>query len=172
MTPPLLSRRRALVAVVAAPLVLSASPAPASVSSDAAVVTALLRAELLLQESYEACSSGPRAVRRIARRFRAHEVQHTAALAQALEALGAPGVPPPRDLPVLARRSARGRLRYLLELEETGLGAMHAALGRLSDDKLLQTTATILGCQAQHLVVLRAALGRDALPRALDAGRP
>lgn len=172
MTAPVLTRRRALVAVASAPLLLVAAPVLAADSSaDAAVVTELLSAELLLQKSYEACSSGPRRVSRIARRFWAHEVQHTAALAQALEALGAPGVPPPRDLPVLSRRSPRGRLRYLLALEETTLATMHAALGELSDDKLLQTTATILGCQAQHLVVLREALGRQPLPAALDAGR-
>lgn len=167
-----LTRRRALAAAVAAPLILRAAPAVgADNSADAALVTELLRAELLLQRSYEACTSGPRAPARIARRFKRHEDQHVAALAQALEALGAPGVPPPRRLPVRARRSGRGRLRYLLALEESTLRLMHDAVGRLSDDKLLQTTATILGCQAQHLVVLRRALGREPLRGALEAGR-
>ncbi len=182
-----LTRRHALVAVATAPLALRAADAPAAASTDAAVVSELLRAELLLQRSYELCAaSGPRRVRALARRFRAHEVEHAAALAQALEALGGRGLTAPRtraEVEAAARslgvgpsltaaRSRRGRLRHLLALEERVLGALHAALGRLDDDKLLQTVATILGCQAQHLVVLRTALGRRALPRVLDAGRP
>ncbi len=182
------TRRRALVLAAVAPLaVRTAAPAAAAVGADAAVISELLRAELLLQKSYELSSDrGPARVRSVARRFQAHEVEHTAALAQALEALGARGVPPPRslaDVDAAARslgiasllgraRSPRDRLVFLLELEETVVGLMHSALGRLGDDKLLQTTATVLGCQAQHLVVLRLALGRAPLPSALDTGRP
>ncbi len=181
------TRRRALAIAAAAPLALRmATPAAAGVGADAAVISELLRAELVMQRSYELSSDrGPGRVRALARHFRAHEVEHTAALAQALEALGARGVSPPRSLAdvdeaaqslgITSRlgqaRSARDRLLFLLGLEETVVGLMHSALGRLGDDKLLQTTTTILGCQAQHLVVLRLTLGRAPLPSALDTGR-
>jgi hypothetical protein len=62
-------------------------------------------------------------------------------------------------------------LAFLLALEEAVIAAWVVAHGGLRDMRLLQTATSILGCQGQHAVVLRAALGRTPVPGAFESGR-
>lgn len=177
------TRRQALVAAVAAPLVARAAPAAAAVGGDAAVLTHVARVELVLQAAYRYASrTGSGRVEALAGAFAGHEADHLGALATGLEALGAPRPVAPRNLgeldgavatlgvtPAPSRtHGPRALLRLLLALEQASLLALNRAHGELADQHLLQTATTIMGCQAQHAVVLRQALHREPLPGALE----
>jgi hypothetical protein len=176
-----LTRRGALIAVAAAPLALRVAPAVAE-GGDGAVLTRVQRLEVLAAAAYAAAANqGPPSIRATAARFAQHEADHVAAVAAELEALGARRVPLIVDPGALERaasangitpayrdlRSERDHLRFLLAVEEALLAAWVEATATLHDFGLVQTAASILGCQGQHLVDLRRALGRDPVPRAL-----
>jgi hypothetical protein len=176
-----LTRRQALgtAALVAAPVALRAIPAAAGDSGDAAVLLPVVRLERFAQAAYRAVEqSASGEVRALARRFADHEDQHVAALATALEALGAPRPGPVEGTEALDAgahaqgiapvfsdvHDARGRLGFLLAVEERLQAAWIRVHRDISEAGLLQTAAQILACQAQHAVVLREALGRPPVP--------
>ena len=172
----MITRREALVGAAAASL---AAPAIASAApGDVVPLTSLMRLEQALQFAYaEAANDADAKVRAIARELGAHEGEHVAALATDLEAMGARRPRPPasiEDVEALLRPLGIERgddgLEYLLAIEEAVISAYVLALGRLRDMRLLQTASSILGSQAQHAVVLRAALRRDPIPAAFEAG--
>lgn len=186
-----LTRRDALVAVAAAPLAALYASAPAAAAGraptlegDAAVITELLSREHLGAAAYaHAGRRGGSRVRALARRFGSHEAEHEQALATAREALGVPPLETPSRAQALdALAAALGRrpfprsagdavlLRGLLAVEEWLLGGWVDAAGRLRDPNLLRTAAQVLASHAQHVAVLRTAVGHDPLPRALDSG--
>jgi hypothetical protein len=157
-----------------------------ALGAEAALVQGVHRDEMFALAVYRDAARAPAGrVRELAVAFRDHETKHVAALATALEALGSPRLHPPEGAvaldresrrlgidPVLsARRGARARLRFLLELEERLLAAWLHALPQLSQPNLVRLAGEALGCQAQHAVALREALGREALPGALERGR-
>jgi hypothetical protein len=178
-----LTRRQALAAA-AVPVLAGVADADAAVTGPAAVLQPVERAELLGQAAYRAAARSPAPrVRQIAGHFRIHEDRHVAALATSLDALGV--VPAPRLIGTGAlRRAARAariappapgatgpeQLEFLLAVEERMLGAWLAAHRGLRDANLLQAATEVLACQAQHLVVLRDALGRNPLPAAFERG--
>lgn len=180
-----LTRRSLLAGAAVAPAALAAAPALATtLQGDAATLTALLRLEQAAELTYRAAARSQSAdVRAIAESFAPHEAAHVAAIATSLEALGAPKLPPPRRIPAvdaLARdlgispvlsevQGPQQTLRFVLALERHLVAEWTAAHRRLADARLLQTATTILGCQAQHLVVLRQALELDPLPDAFEA---
>jgi hypothetical protein len=105
-------------------------------------------------------------------------------LGKALEALSAPRPDAPRGpagldaaahalgLPPFSQvRSPEALLSWLVDLEERLVGRWVAAHGTLQSTTLTQTATEALGCQAQHLVVLRRALGRPDLNTAVERGR-
>jgi hypothetical protein len=159
--------------------------APARLVGDAAVLEAAFGAERAAEAAYAAArTSGDRRVRALAGRFAAHERQHVAALSTAFQALGAPAPPAPegpagldaavRDLGLPAFTGLRGGddlLRFLVALEELLVGRWVRAHRDLGDANLTQTATQVLGCQAQHLVALRDALGRPALASAVATPR-
>jgi hypothetical protein len=116
--------------------------------------------------------------------LRDQEQQHADALATSLGALGSPRPPAPRTLAdadaALERLGVTTRLTQTttapaflalaeeLELREVGLYV--AAVGDLEDVRLIQTCASILGAEGAHLVVIRRALGREPLPKAVETG--
>jgi hypothetical protein len=162
----------------------SATAAPAAtVRGDAATLTDALRLEHAAEFTYRAATRSDSAeVSAIAMRFAPQETAHVSAIATAMEALGARKLPPPRSpaavdaiardfgiSPVLSElRTPQETLGFMLAFEQELVAAWTATHRRLADASLLQTATSILGCQAQHLVVLRQALGRDPLPNALE----
>jgi hypothetical protein len=187
---PPVTRRRALslAAAAATPAVLAAAPAAAEpqVSGDATVLTPLRRAEAAAEVAYRsvAAAGGPDEVVGLANGFAAHEREHAMALATALEALGADKPEAPRSAAELDRTldglgvarlggadGPRSRLAVLLELEEALIARWVRAHHALQDANLMRTATQVLACQCQHAVALRAALGRDLLPRSVASGR-
>jgi hypothetical protein len=105
------------------------------------------------------------------------EQQHADTLITAVEQLG--GTPPPKpaspaQVKGLVPATAGGRrtfLQFAVALEEMAVAVYNQASRRLTDARLLQTGASIMGAEGQHLVVLREALGRNAVPSAFETGR-
>jgi rubrerythrin len=110
-----------------------------------------------------------------AKLFRRQEQEHADALASALEELGGTAPAPPAsndDVKGLsdALGSASDLLGLAIELETTAVATYNEAIQKLKDGKLLQTAASIVANEGQHLVVLRRAAGQDPLPDALETG--
>jgi hypothetical protein len=159
--------------------------APARLVGDAAVLAGPFSAERTAEAAYRAATtSGDRRVRALARRFAGHERQHVQALSTAFQALGAPVPPVPagragldaatRDLGLPAFSDVQdgdGVLDLLVGLEEALVGRWVRAHRDLGDHNLVQTATQVLGCQAQHLVALRDALGRSPLGNPVAAPR-
>jgi rubrerythrin len=98
--------------------------------------------------------------------FRDQEEAHTTALRRALDSLGF-------DLPdeltdpagsdhldgIENLKSANDYLAFLVDLEQEQVRYYSSDAPALDSEDLIRTSAEILGCQAQHLVVLREAQG-------------
>jgi len=110
--------------------------------------------------------------------LRGHEVQHAAVLTKALTDLGETPPPAPsgvedvdkvvKGLDDLLTRA--DTLNFAIELETAMVAAYHDAQAKLVEAKLLQTVASIMGSEGQHLVVLREAARRPLVPDALETG--
>lgn len=172
-------------ALAAAPLLLLGAAAPAAAAAkgegDAAVLESAIGLEQAAAFAYRTAAGttglDARTVLTL-ERFGRHEDQHAAALRTALESLGGTAPPPPRTLAEIDRvlpglgqaRSRTDVLQFAVELESAQVATYHDAHAKLSEPRILQTVATIMGCQGQHLAVLRAALGAEPLPSAFETG--
>jgi ferritin-like protein len=127
---------------------------PAARADDAAILRALIRLERTAAAAWEQVRPG----------LAAQERQHADQLVSALRAQGAES----------ARATTAGRppgsLRALLGLEERMVGAYYGALLALEDANSVQLVAGIMANHGQHLVVLRQALGGEAVPNAVERG--
>lgn len=113
---------------------------------------------------------------RLARVLRGHEQQHAATLTKALTDLG--GTPPIEPVGVEAidkvvkgvdaLRSQPEILGFLIELETATVAAYYDAQAKFIEAKLLQSGASIMAAEGQHLVVLRQAARRPAVPNAIE----
>jgi len=104
-------------------------------------------------------------------RFLAHERAHVAGLERAIRARGGTPNRPRDDYRRPAATGTRTAVRAALALEETTIGTYLDALPRLADRRLRATAASILTVQAEHVSVLRTALGMDPLGEPFAAGR-
>ena len=169
----------AVVAASSLPLLVGAQRVRRRPDGDAAILASAIRLERIAVAAYAAAiDSGlpDAAVRGAPRRFRPPGGEHAAALTTALKDLG--GTPPvghrtPRLLASL-RASAKPASRwpsFAIELEPMAVAAYYDAQRKLRAARLLQTGASIMANEAQHLVVLRQALGRDPVPNAFENGK-
>ena len=149
-----------------------------SATTDAAFMEVALHVEEIAALAYTAAADGPLGgeQRATARRFAEHEREHAAALETMLQALTVPARrhAGPADLdallPGLRGGGAREALRLLAELEGAAI-AGHQLMGRrLEALDALRTVASVMAGGAQHLVVLRRALGRAELTLTYETG--
>jgi Ferritin-like domain len=170
----------AMIAASSIPLLLSVRNAFAASSGDADIVAKAITLERVAVLAYgvaidsKLLSPG---FARVARRFRGHEQAHADALVTALTDMG--GSPPPmptvKDIDGVAKgigdvKSQADVARFAIELEMAAVAAYYDAHSKLIDAKLLQTGASIMANEAQHLVVLRQAVKRDPVPHAFETG--
>jgi hypothetical protein len=148
----------------------------AAARSDSALLKVALHVEEVAALAYAAAADGPLAGDDWAARFAEHEREHAAAFETMLFALTVPvrEHAARRDVealvPGLRRASRRGALRALAELEGAAI-AGHQVMGRrLAELDALRTVASVMAGGAQHLVVLRDALGEVPLTRAFESG--
>jgi rubrerythrin len=170
----------AVVAASSIPLLWSVRNAFAAGGSDADLLAKAITLERIAVLAYgQAIDSKlltPQFAR-VARQFRAHEQAHADVLATALKDLG--GTPPPdpevKDIDSVVKgigdlKSQADVANFAIELELAAVAAYHDAQSRFIDAKLLQTGASIMANEAQHLVVLRQAAGEDPSPNAFETG--
>jgi rubrerythrin len=168
------------VAAAGVPTLLSAGRAFAQADGDTRILTGALGLEQTAVLVYDAARKSGRlrpVNRDVANLFGDQERQHADALVTALEQLG--GTPPAGparagEVDGLAAALAGGQrtiLEFAVALEEMAIAAYYQAQRKLADSKLLQTAATIMANEGQHLVVLRQALKENPLPTALETGR-
>jgi rubrerythrin len=149
-------------------------------NGDAAILESAIGLEQTAVFAYDAAArSGElqRPVARVANLLGDQEQEHADALITALGDLG--GRPPakpthPDEVEGLSRAVAGGQraiLEFAVGLEESAVAAYYMAQQKLKDAKLLQTGASIMSNEGQHLVVLRQALERNAVPNAFETGQ-
>jgi hypothetical protein len=161
-----LDRRRLLgagAATVGGALV-AAGAAPGASRRDVEFLREAVALEQRLQLAF-ATAAVPRRLAAEARLFASHARDHAATLRASLRLRGGTPSPP-------AARGPRAFPPALLRLEEEAVGFYHRALGELRDTHLVLFMASAMTGHAQHLVVLREALGQPPLPHAFESGRP
>ena len=106
--------------------------------------------------------------RSVAQAFQADHGEHAKALRDTIGKLG--GTPAPAktayDFPVNDLKSQTDVLRFAAELERGAVAAYLAAVPAFQNRDIAKAAASILGAEAQHLAVLRAALGENPVPSA------
>ena len=108
-----------------------------------------------------------------AREFRAQEQEHIDAVVKALRGLGEKAAPEAEEIESDGLRSQADGLGFLYEVESVSVAADLRAISHLTAPWPRSLLASIAANQAQHLVVLRRALGADAselIPGAFEDG--
>ena len=107
----------------------------------------------------------------LVRRMEGHAREHVAVLQTVLEALGGSQPEPPGGVRGLAEvRTQRRFAELALEFESELVAGYNVALRTLADPKLIGTIGSIMASAGQHLVLLRATLGREPVPSAFETG--
>jgi hypothetical protein len=120
-----------------------------------------------------AAASGrlPDAVLAVATKFRDQHQAHADAFAHAIEGAGGK-VPVPKDEYPLTGPSggpadlstADGIIRFAAYLEDVAAKTYLSNVGKLSSGSLAQAAANVMGVEARHAAVLRAAAGANPIP--------
>jgi rubrerythrin len=171
----------AVVTASAIPLLLAVRNAFAESGTDEKILQQAITLERVAVIAYDTVIGGGMLngrVERLVRLLRAHEQQHADALATALTDLGGTAPPEPSGLKdVDAVVEGLGNvstqadvLRFAIELETAAVAAYYDAQAKLVEARLLQTGASIMASEGQHLVLLRQAASRPPVPNALETG--
>jgi ferritin-like protein len=171
----------AVVAASAVPLLLAVRNAFADSDTDGTILERAITLERVAVLAYDTILGGDALTDRIVgqvRLLRGHEQQHADVMTKALTDLG--GTPPPapsgvKDVDKVVKglsdvRTQADVLSFAIELETALVAAYYDAQAKLVEAKLLQTAASIMADEGQHLVVLRQAAGRPPVPNALETG--
>ncbi len=140
-----------------------------SVSNDVSILSSALGAEREAIAAYQVgAESGllSSEVLTVAVQFQGHHKDHADLLASTIEDLGGqlPAVPDSYDFPVESLKSEADVLRFATELEKGAVSAYLGAVPLFDNRDLSHAAASILGDEAMHWAVLRAALGLDPVP--------
>lgn len=99
------------------------------------------------------------------------ELAHAGALAGLVRAAGGKPIKPAPSYDLGHPRSSEEVLALLHRIERAQISAYLAALPRLEPATVRQSITSILTNDAQHVAVVRAALGQPAVPAAFVTGR-
>jgi rubrerythrin len=108
-----------------------------------------------------------------ARRFRAQEQEHLDAVVKALRGLGEKAEPREETIEADGLGSRKEALEFLYEMESISIDYGLHAISRLTEPWPRSLLGSIVANQAQHLVLLRRALGANAaelVPKAFEDG--
>lgn len=141
---------------------------------DAEILNQILARQMAVVDAYDASLERLRGRRRaMARQFRAQEQEHIDAIVEAMRAIGAVTELVPEAVTPRPLRGEDDRLAYLAELEGRTIEIELGAISELTAPGARATLASIAANQAQHLVLLRRALGAAPLqtvPSAFENG--
>jgi len=140
-------------------------------AADVEILNGALDLELMAVAAYKAGAAKLRGdVLQIGKLFIEQEQEHADALTSAIKDAG--GTPnrakSSYDFPEL--RSQRDALRFAVEVENTAVAAYIDALPKLTKTDLRGTASAIVTNEAEHLSVLRGALGLAPAPQAFVTG--
>jgi hypothetical protein len=108
-----------------------------------------------------------------AREFRAQEQEHSDAVVKALRGLGEKAEPEAEEIESEGLKTQAEALAFLYEVESVSVAYALRAISHLTSGWPRALLGSIAANQAQHLVVLRRALGADAaesIPGAFEDG--
>jgi hypothetical protein len=105
----------------------------------------------------------PPRLARMAAYLRAQEQEHVDAVLKALRGLGSPAEPTPEPLDASGLKSDRERLVFLYEVESATIDEELSAISKLEAPWPRSLLASTVADQAQHLSLLRRALGAGPL---------
>lgn len=104
-----------------------------------------------------------------AREFRAQEQEHVDAVVKALRGLGEPAAPVEEEIESEGLKTQADALEFLYEVESVSVADSLRAISHLTSPWPRSLLGSIAANQAQHLVLLRRALGADAAESIPDA---
>jgi hypothetical protein len=169
-----LDRRAALAAgATAAGALVLAAPATARSGADKQVLERLMALEIRLRSTYEAAARRHVVDADLANLLAGHEGEHADGLGRVVKQKSAGGTVATVPAPEVNRALSGGRrgfLRFALRSESEAVAAYADAVTALGDPALLQPLGSIMTSHAQHLVLLRKALGETVLTRAFEPG--
>jgi rubrerythrin len=148
--------------------------AAADRQADADALNRVLSRQMAVVGAYDEAIEVLRGRRRaMARRFRAQEQEHIDAVTRALQGLEAEAEPEAEEAAPPTLPGEAERLAYLAELEGRTIEIELGAIAALTDSHSRAVLGSIVANQAQHLVLLRRALGARPLqtvPSAFETG--
>jgi rubrerythrin len=172
-----------VIAASSIPLLLGVRDAFAAGDTDTALLERAITLERTTILAYDTLIAGgllSARITRLAQLLRSHERRHTATLTKALTDLG--GTPPPAPAGtgavdkvvkgLAAVRTEADVLGFAIELETAAVGAYYDAQAKFVEARLLQSAASIMGSEGQHLVLLRQAAHRPPVPNGVETGKP
>ena len=171
-----------VVAASSIPLLLAVRNAFAAGDDDTTLLEKAIKLEQVSVLAYDTILGGgllSGRVEDLVRTLRGHEQAHADTLTTALTDLG--GTPPPTpsgvaDVDAVVKglgdvRTQADVLAFAIGLESAAIRAYYDAQAKFGEAKLLQSVASIMAAEGQHLVVLRQAARRPPVPAALETGR-
>jgi rubrerythrin len=105
-----------------------------------------------------------------AKRFVEHEQEHASRLTAAIREAGGKPNRPRRSYDFPPLRSQQDALRFAISLEDVAIAAYIDLLPKLGRGELRATAAAIVANEAEHVAVLRTALGEEPVPAAFVVG--
>jgi rubrerythrin len=143
-------------------------------AGDAETLNNVLGRELAAVRAYErTLPLLPGAVRASAEEFRAQEQEHVDAIVKALRGLGEAAEPEAEEIESEGPQTQADALGFLYEVESASVAYGLRAISHLTYPWPRSLLGSIVANQAQHLVVLRRALGAnvaESIPGAFEDG--
>ena len=151
-----------------------ASAAEEEKAADIAILNEVLGRQLSAVDAYDVVLPGLHGEALAAARFfRAQEQEHVDSIVKALRGLGGRAEPQPEEIDTEGLKIEADRLRFLYELESATIDAELDAIPNLTETWPRTLLGTTVANQAQHLVLLRRALGAkplETVPEAFEDG--
>jgi hypothetical protein len=139
------------------------TPAPQT-SPDADVLNSVLsRQEGAIAAFGQVIASLPPRFARMAAYFRAQEQEHVDSVLKAMRAAKITAEASPEPIDLGEPKNARERLVFLYEVESATIGEELSAIAKLETTPISPLLAATVANQAQHLTLLRQALGAGPL---------
>lgn len=148
------------------PSVIATTPTPPNpeAAADVEILEKILTRQNAAVGAYEVTIPGlPPRLRPLARQFRAQEQEHVDATTKAIRGLGGPVEAPAEEIDPGEPASAGERLVFLYEVESATIDEELAAISNLTATWPRSLLASTVANQAQHLVLIRRALGAAPL---------
>lgn len=140
--------------------------------ADVEILNGVLDLEFMAIAGYKTGAGKLRGERlAIVKDFLEQEQAHADALSETIRDLDGKPNRAKRDYDFPVLRTEADVLRLALDLENTAIAAYIDALPKFSDKALRSTASSIITIEAEHLTVLRDALGRQPVPGAFVVGK-